>query len=80
MHYKFLQPKEELTATQRKSLGLPKTPPREKHPDEAGPRIYVNASQRVGADGSNSYTGADLKEHPARAGSMAAYNIKSKGF
>lgn len=74
MHYKFLQPKEELTATQRKSLGLPKTPPREKHPDEAGPRIYVNASQR------DPYVPTELNAPPARAGSMAAYNIKSKGF
>jgi len=80
MNPKFLKPHENLTATQRKSLGLPKTPPRERHPDEAAPRIHVNASQRVGKNGSNSYTGAELKEAPARAGSMAAYQIKSRGF
>ena len=27
-----------------------------------------------------SYTGTELKEAPARAGSMAAYQIKSRGF
>lgn len=80
MNPKFLKPHDELTATQRKSLGLPKTPPRERHPDEAPHRIYVNATQWVGKDGSNSYTGAELKEAPARAGSMAAYQIKSRGF
>jgi len=77
---KFLKPQDGLTATQRKSLGLPKTPPRERLPEEARPRIYVNASQFVGKKGENSYTGAELKQAPARAGSMAAYSIKSKGF
>ena len=72
MNPKFLKPHDNLTATQRKSLGLPKTPPRERHPDEAAPRIHVNATQWVGKGGSNSYTGAELKEAPARAGSMAA--------
>lgn len=80
MNPKFLKPSDELTATQRKSLGLKKTPPRERRPDEAQPRIYVNASQRVAKNGDNSYTGAELKEAPARAGSMAAYQIKSRGF
>ena len=80
MNPKFLKPHDSLTATQRKSLGLPKTPPRERHPDEAAPRIYVNATERVGRDGSNSYLGTELKEAPARAGSMAAYQIKSRGF
>ena len=77
---KFLKPHDDLTATQRKSLGLPKTPPRDKHPDEAAPRIYVNATQFVGKKGENSYKGAELKDAPARAGSMAAYSIKSRGF
>lgn len=80
MNPKFLKPHDNLTATQRKSLGLHKTPPRERHPDEAAPRIYVNATQFVGKNGSNSYTGAELKEAPARAGSMTAYQIKSRGF
>lgn len=76
----FLKPQDGLTATQRKSLGLQKVPPRKRLPDEAQPRIYVNASQRVGKNGSNSYTGAELTAHPARAGSMLAYSIKSKGI
>ena len=80
MNPKFLKPQESLTATQRKSLGLQKAPPRERHPDEAQPRIYVNATQFVSKNGSGSYTGEELKEAPARAGSMAAYQIKSKGF
>ena len=80
MNPKFLKPHDDLTATQRKSLGLHKTPPRERHPDEAAPRIHVNASQRVAKNGDNSYTGAELKEAPARPGSMAAYQIKSRGF
>ena len=71
---RFLKPKDEITATARKSLGLQKEPPRIRLPGEAGPRIYVNASQR------ESYTGAELKEAPARGGSMAAYQIKSKGI
>lgn len=80
MNPKFLKPSDELTATQRKSLGLQKVPPRQRDPDEAGPRIYVNATQRVTTNGSNSYTGAELKDAPARAGSMAAYQIKSRGL
>lgn len=71
---RFLVPSEGLTATQRKSLGLQKVPPRPRLPGEAGPRIYVNASQR------ESYTGAELKEAPARAGSMDAYQIKTRGI
>lgn len=70
----FLKPKDELTATARKSLGLQKCQPRQRLPGEAGPRIYVNASQR------ESYTGAELKEAPARAGSMDAYAIKTIGI
>ena len=80
MNPKFLKPHENLTATQRKSLGLHKTPPRERHPDEAQPRIYVNATQFVGKNRSNSYTGAELKEAPARAGTTAAHQIKTRGF
>ena len=80
MNPKFLKPHDNLTATQRKSLGLHKTPPRERHPGEAQPRIYVNATQRVDKDGGNSYLGHELKEAPARPGSMAAYQIKSRGF
>ena len=80
MNPKFLKPHDNLTATQRKSLGLPKTPPRPRLPDEAQPRIYVNATQRVDKDGGNSYLGHELKEAPARPGSMAAYQIKSRGF
>ena len=80
MNPKFLKPHDDLTATQRKSLGLHKTPPRPRLPGEAAPRIYVNATQFVGKNGSNSYTGAELKEAPARPGSMAAYQIKSRGF
>lgn len=80
MNPTFLKPRDELTATQRKSLGLKRTPPRERHPDEAQPRIHVNATKRVGEDGSNSYLGTELKEAPARAGSMAAYQLKSRGF
>jgi hypothetical protein len=76
----FLKSTDTLNATQRKSLGLHKEPPRQRLPDEAGPRIYVNASQRVGKNGLNSYTGAELKEAQARPGSMAAYQIKSRGF
>lgn len=51
-----------------------------KHIDAAAPRIHVNASQYVGKRGENSYTGAELKAAPARAGSMAAYQIKSRGI
>ena len=80
MNPKFPNPHEGLTDTQRRSLGLKKVPPRERHPDEAAPRIYVNATERVGRDGSNSYLGSELKEAPARAGSMTAYQIKSRGF
>ena len=74
MNPKFLKPHGDLTATKRKSLGLQRVPPRPRLPGEAGPRIYVNASQR------ESYTGTELKEAPARAGSMTAYQIKSRGF
>lgn len=80
MNPKFLEPHDGLTETQRKSLGLHKVTPRERHPDEAAPRIHVNAAQRVGKNGANSYTGAELKTAPARAGSMAAYQIKSRGI
>lgn len=71
---RFLPSTNTLTFTQRKSLGLQKVPPRQRLPGEAQPRIYVNASQR------ESYTGAELKEAPARAGAMDAYQIKTKGI
>lgn len=58
--------------------GLPIVNP--KHADAAGPRVYVNASQRVGKKGENSYTGAELKQTPARGETaMTAYRIKSLG-
>lgn len=41
---KFLKPMEGLNDTQRKSLGLPRTPPRERHPDEATSIVVCAAS------------------------------------
>ena len=41
---KFLKPMEGLNDTQRKSLGLPRTPPRERHPDEATSVVICAAS------------------------------------
>lgn len=43
-NHKTLQPHNELTDTQRKSLGLPRTPPRERHPDEATSIVVCAAS------------------------------------
>jgi hypothetical protein len=76
----FQKPSDGLSETARIRLDLPRVAPRQRLPNEAAPRIHVNASQRVGKGGSNSYTGAELKEAPARPGSMAAYQIKSRGF
>ena len=60
------------------SSGLPIVNPR--HVDAAAPRVHVNASQRVAADGGNSYSGLELTTPPARGeASMAAYRIKSLG-
>lgn len=41
---KFLKPTAGLTDTQRKSLGLPRTPPRVRHPDEATSIVICAAS------------------------------------
>lgn len=60
------------------SSGLPIV--NQRHVDAAAPRVHVNATQRVDKDGGNSYLGHELKEAPARPGSMAAYQIKSRGF
>lgn len=43
---KFLRPKDGLTATQRKSCGLEKVPPRVRQEGEATTRMVCNASIR----------------------------------
>lgn len=69
-----LTPKIELTATQRKSLGLQRVTEYPKQPNAALPRIYVNSSTK------GFYSGAELKQEPPRgAASMHAYSIKSRG-
>ena len=71
---KYLKPHNGLTATQRKRLALEKSPPRQRLPTEAQPRIHVNASQR------ESYTGAELRPYTGRPGAMDAYKLPSLGL
>jgi hypothetical protein len=72
---KYLKPHDGLTATQRKSLGLEKVPPRERQAGEAMPITYCNASTkgRYVAGFGDSY------QH-VRTGSDHAMAIKSIGF
>lgn len=71
---KHLMPHNELTATQRKSLGLPRTPPRERHPDEATSVMVCNSMTK----GPYS-TGYGEVPQPIRQGAMRALEIPSYG-
>jgi hypothetical protein len=71
---KYLKPMEGLTATQRKSLGLPCTPPRVRHPDEATSVVICNASTKEPYS-----TGCGEVPQPIRQGAMRALEIQSRG-
>jgi len=72
---KYLKPHDGLTATQRKSLGLEKAPPRIRQPGEAMPITYCNASIKT------KYVSGwgDNYQH-VRAGSDHAMSIQSRGY
>lgn len=71
---KFLKPHVELTATQRKSLGLEKVPPRVRLEGEAMPITYCNASTK----GRYVSGWGDSYQH-VRTGSDHATSIQSRG-
>ena len=70
----FLKAQEGLNDTQRKSLGLPRTPPRERHPDEATSVVICN-SMTTG----RYCTGYGEVPQPIRQGAMRALEIPSHG-
>ena len=71
---KYLQPHNELTATQRKSLGLEKSPPRERAPGEATSIAICNSTVREPYR-----TGHGEVAQPTRSGAMRAMDIASFG-
>ena len=70
----FLKPMEGLSDTQRKKLGLPRTPPRLRHPDEATSIVICNASTKEPYR-----TGYGEVQQPIRQGAMRALEIPSYG-
>lgn len=71
---KYLKPHDGLTATQRKSLGLEKVPPRVREPGEATSIIVCTASAPRGYS-----TGDGDVSQPIRGGAMRAMEIASVG-
>ena len=69
-----LIPSNELTKTQRKSLGLPRTTEHVKQPNATPPRIYVNSSTK------GHYSGADLTAPAVRRGADDNKQIKTRGI
>ena len=69
-----LIPSNELTQTQRKSLGLPRTTEHVKQPNATPPRVYVNNTTK------GAYVPVELTTPPVRAGAMDAYRIKTRGI
>lgn len=73
-HPKTLPMQDQLNDTQRKSLGLPLTPPRVRQPGEATSITLTNSTMR------ESYsTGNGEVAPPIRQGAMRAMEIESRG-
>ena len=73
---KFLKPHNELTYTQRKSLGLPKVAPRNREPGEATSMTFGNCTTPR-----NYRTGdGDPFHQVVRPGAERAYGLPSKGL
>jgi hypothetical protein len=70
----YLKPMEGLTPTQRKSLGLEKVAPRQRHPGEATSIVICNASTKEAYS-----TGYGEVAQPIRQGAMRALEIPSYG-
>lgn len=72
---KYLKPKDGLTATQRKSLGLPVTKHHARAPGTATAQLICNASMR------ETYRSGDGDQPIAiRPGSMVAHTLPSVGI
>lgn len=72
---KYLKPKEGLTATQRKSLGLPVTKAQPRPPGTATSPLICNAAVR------ETYRSGDGDQPVAiRPGSMVAHSLPSLGI
>lgn len=72
---KYLKPHDGLTATQRKSLGLEKVPPRVREPGEATSILICNASTK-----GRYVTGYGEVHQPMRHGATRALEIPSRGY
>jgi hypothetical protein len=73
---KYLKPQEGLSATQRKSLGLEKTAPRQRMPGEAMPTTICNSMSR-----DTYHTGdGDFASTTMRPGASDAFKLQSRGI
>lgn len=76
LHPTYLKPKDMLTDTQRKSLGLPKTAPRKRQLGEATSVFINNGSMK----GEPYYTGYGEVIQPMREGALRAMQLPSRGM
>lgn len=71
----YLKPSEGLTASQRRTLGLARTPPRKRDPREATPTTICNSTTR-----DRYRTGDGEVVQAMRPGSERAAGLPSKGI